>query len=412
MDTKKFTTDELKNAKANAMSIWKKYPYHFKEEDKVTIESRLKYGGFGYTYKGYYNGKGNLEEAENIPVAIKEFFLKDEEGKVCCRRNRDGETVVYTESEDLIQNYRKRFIREAKTLSKIDNPNIVKVKHLFEQNNTSYYAMELINGPDLAEHIMNNKPYNIADAWLCLRPVCVAVKELHEKGIAHRDISPQNILIDEDDPCKRFVLIDFGNCKISKDSNDGLSKQAPAAHNCDYSAPELIDSNITYDLSTCITQDIYSLSLVLYTMVTGKKPKKGYMSYNVFPESLRNIIRKAIEQEICKRYKNLEDFIKDCDEAIKKEDTISITNDTDINISTKIKINELVSKGPLIITLPIDDTSLSSDIIEGYSWRAFLEDNNLDPYSPDFKVGNLRFKRVSINVKVINDSGKYKLFVQ
>ena len=180
-----------------------------------------------------------------------------------------------------------------------------------------------------------------------------------------------------------------------------------------------------------VSADIYSLGLIMYFMMEPNFFDEYNKTYDLplcrkiheegfkflkFPKDMdsraREVIEKACEPNIENRPQNMEKFIEFCDNAIRTENVKSIANNTDINISPKIKINELASKGTLTITLPIDDTSLNSDIIEGYSWRAFLKDNNLDPDSPDFIVGNLKFKRISINAEKIDLSENYKLFAQ
>ena len=432
MNTEPINSNDLKKYEkgGSALPIGYIFRHYNSLSYAIEITGPCELGGFAATYQGKrsYFVKNSIRE---VKIAIKEFFPY--QTNIC---KRDGLSVIPLYPETF-NSFVEKFKTEAAILCAGNGDNIISAyADCFEENGTWYYYMDYIDGGSLYDFVTTQQAAfpNFVDVWNFLKPLCIGLKKIHNEKLIHCDISPHNILIDDNKP----VLIDFGSClAISQGSNGAeytqhLTKQP-------LFSPLEIDNRALYreiygkcdEITVCA--DIFSIGLIMYFMMEPKffeeyrekldnRKEDRSLCYKIYKEGFdfpKNMDPKAkrVIEKICKtkiedRPQNMDEFIKICDDAIKTENADSIANDTDINILPKIKINELASKGPLTITLPIDDTSLSSDIIEGYSWRTFLEDNNLDPYSPDFKVGNLTFKRVSINAKVINDSGKYKLFVQ
>ncbi|WP_164517249.1 serine/threonine protein kinase [Tabrizicola piscis] len=160
------------------------------------IESFLNAGGFGITYIA----RDSLQRR----VVVKECFPS-----AFCRRT---DTVVAARSRQRQDEFRSivaLFLQEALNLSKLDHPNIVKVHQVFQDNETAYMAMDLVEGPDLLETVEGTAPRLTPDQIiLCLNKMLDALGYVHAQGFLHRDISPDNILL-----CRATgepVLIDFG----------------------------------------------------------------------------------------------------------------------------------------------------------------------------------------------------------
>ncbi|MCX7288264.1 MAG: serine/threonine-protein kinase, partial [Rhodobacterales bacterium] len=163
---------------------------------QFTIDSFLNAGGFGITYLA----RDSLDRR----VVIKECFPSS-----FCRRN--GTTVAPNtrQRESEFRSVVALFMQEAMTLSRLDHPNIVRVHQVFEDNDTAYMAMEYVNGPDLLETVEGKAPALAPDQITrVLHDMLSALDHVHAQGVLHRDISPDNILLDR--TTGRPVLIDFG----------------------------------------------------------------------------------------------------------------------------------------------------------------------------------------------------------
>lgn len=220
------------------------------------VENKLASGGFGNTYV-----VRNLIFDEFF--AMKEFFIKGinlrEEGNV---------TVSVPDNKANFESQKKKFLKEAQRLRKLDNKHIVKVHDLFEENGTVYYIMDYIEGQTIAEIIKNNgEPL---EEQLALNFFCQVLDVLdfvHNQNppMLHLDIKPDNIMLDKHE---NIFLLDFGSSK-QIDSDDGVTTSSGFTLTKGYAPSELIDGN--KDRIGPWT-DLYELGATLYNMVTGEKP--------------------------------------------------------------------------------------------------------------------------------------------
>jgi serine/threonine protein kinase len=163
---------------------------------QFTIDSFLNAGGFGITYLA----RDSLDRR----VVVKECFPSS-----FCRRSGTAVAPRTRQREDDFRSVVRLFIQEALTLSRLEHPNIVRVHQVFEDNETAYMAMEYIDGPDLLEVIEGTAPALSPDqVRAILGQLLEAVGHVHQQGVLHRDISPDNILLERS--TGRPVLIDFG----------------------------------------------------------------------------------------------------------------------------------------------------------------------------------------------------------
>ncbi len=216
------------------------------------IEKFLNAGGFGMTYLA----RDSLDRI----VVIKECFPSS----MCCRN--DGNVMARSrQHQPEFDAVVKHFGAEARRLSKLQHPNIVGIHQVFEDNQTAYMALDFVRGRDLLDTIedprMKLHPRDVKDILLkCLE----AVHYIHTNDVLHRDISPDNILIDgKGNP----VLIDFG---AAKEEATRASRALSALHvvKDGYSPHEFYIAGSTQDASS----DLYSLGATMYHVLTGEAP--------------------------------------------------------------------------------------------------------------------------------------------
>ena len=216
------------------------------------IEKFLNAGGFGMTYLA----RDSLDRI----VVIKECFPSS----MCCRNN--GNVMARSKQHQAeFDAVVKHFGAEARRLSKLNHPHIVGIHQVFEDNLTAYMALDFVRGRDLLDTIEDPKmklhPRDVKDILLkCLE----AIHYIHTNDVLHRDISPDNILIDgKGNP----VLIDFG---AAKEEATRASRALSALHvvKDGYSPHEFYIAGSTQDASS----DLYSLGATFYHVLTGEAP--------------------------------------------------------------------------------------------------------------------------------------------
>ncbi len=162
--------------------------------------------------------------------------------------------------------WKERFLREARTVAQLNHPNITSIYSIDEQADTLFIVMELVDGESLANMIAHG-PLVPADAVRVAAHVCDGLGEAHEKGIVHRDIKPDNILISK----KVVKILDFGIAKhIGGTADPKLTQGGMVMGTPHYMSPEqALGRNV--DART----DIFSLGTVLYEMLSGNRPFTG-----------------------------------------------------------------------------------------------------------------------------------------
>ncbi len=222
------------------------------------IDSYLSSGGFGNTYVAT-----NIEFDER--VAIKEFFIK---GVTQRDDNQTTVSVSNIENKDSYLTQREKFKKEARRLRKINNEHLVKVYDLFDENGTTYYVMDYVDGENLSERLKRiGRPMTESEVRLILPQILDALKVVHEDGFCHLDIKPSNIMLEKGGKIK---LIDFGASK-QLGANGTLTTNAPTAfaQTPGYAPREQMEQNLD---KIGPWTDIYALGATLYNLLTFKKP--------------------------------------------------------------------------------------------------------------------------------------------
>lgn len=216
------------------------------------IERHLIDGGFGITYLAL--------DSLHRHVVVKECFPSS----ICRRIN--GEVRPRKPSyEDQYQNVISNFLREALRLAQFEHPNIVKVHQVFQENNTAYIAMEFVDGMDLLS-VLDNDPKRLTNTLLqtLLRDTLNALGHVHDFDMLHRDVSPDNLLLDAQN---KLTLIDFGAAREDARNPKRMVSTVVSVKD-GYSPHEFYFTNSPHEPSS----DLYSVGATFYHLIAGYAP--------------------------------------------------------------------------------------------------------------------------------------------
>ena len=185
-----------KSRRECTFSPWQ-LPYGTILENRYITGAVLGEGGFGITYLG-------IDSRLGMRVAVKEYFPSN----LVSRYAQKSLDVSFSSgAEPNFEKGKKRFLREAKTMAKMEKqPEIVGVKDFFEAFKTAYIIMEYVEGETLKARVRRSGRIGAAELLSMMQPLMRALKVMHDEGLIHRDISPDNIMIENG----RLRLIDFG----------------------------------------------------------------------------------------------------------------------------------------------------------------------------------------------------------
>ena len=268
---------------------------------RYVVGQVLGFGGFGITYKVW-------DETLKTVWAIKEYFPSG----LTNRTPGTREVNVFSGSRLKAFNHGLvRFVDEARSMAKFNShKNIINVMEYFEENNTAYIVMEYLDGITLSEFLKSNR----MDCETSIEVICnvlLALKEVHQAGIIHRDVSPDNIFL-----CTNGVvkLIDFGAARFS--SNE--EQQRTIILKPGFAPPEQYEKiNIQGPWT-----DIYAVGATLYYMLTGMKPEEStnrkikdnvlppHLLLAQIPEYVSNTVMQAMSIDSKFRFSNVDDFEK------------------------------------------------------------------------------------------------------
>lgn len=252
---------------------------------KYKIEKVLGQGGFGITYLA-------TQDLLDRKVCIKEFFFKE----YCERDESTSRVSLGTQSNhETVERFMNKFLKEARTISQLDHPNIIHIYDIFRENNTAYYVMEYIDGESLADKVTLHGAMPESDAIDYIRQVASALEFIHQRGINHLDVKPANIMVRRAD--NRAILIDFGLSK-QYDEQGGQTSTTPVGISQGYAPMEQYNAG---GVSTFSPQtDIYSLGATLYKLITGNTPPQAIEVFNEelppLPSSVSSPVAETIKK--------------------------------------------------------------------------------------------------------------------
>ena len=227
------------------------------------------------------------------------------------------------------ENLKLRLVREAQSAAKLDHPNICAIYDVNEADSFTFIVMQYIEGETLAEH-MEREPLSLSTALTVVEQAAEGLAEAHARGIVHRDIKPQNMMLTQRGQLK---ILDFGLAKqvISSDSVDDeaptvmlLSKPGHVIGTMPYMSPEQVQGE-----PLAPSSDIFSLGIVFYEMLAGKHPFRDKsaavtMSRILLGEptptdqfktqvspALETLLDKMLRKDKATRYQNAQDFLTD-----------------------------------------------------------------------------------------------------
>ena len=231
----------------------------------------------------------------------------------------------FSESDEFL----RRFRNESKAIAVLSHPNIVKIYDMGFSEKLQYIVMEYIDGITLKEYIDSERVLNWKDAVHFIIQILRALQHAHNRGIVHRDIKPQNIMLLTDGTIK---VMDFGIAKFAREESMTATDQAIGTVH--YISPEQARGDVTDEKS-----DIYSVGVMFYEMLTGQKPfdtdnpvsiavmhiknipvRPRDINPNI-PSGLEEIIMHAMEKDAENRYQTASDMIRDI-EAFKQNNQI------------------------------------------------------------------------------------------
>lgn len=262
-------------------------------DGRYEIREIIGVGGMAVVYKAY----DNIDDRIVAVKILKDEFLANEE-------------------------FRRRFKNESKAIAVLSHPNIVKVYDVSYGDRLQYIVMEYVEGITLKEYIQQQGVINHRETVFFVMQILRALQHAHDKGIVHRDIKPQNILLLENGAIK---VTDFGIARFSASETRTMTDSTIGSVH--YISPEQARGDITDDKA-----DIYSVGVMLYEMLTGRLPFESDNTVSVaimqlqqdpelprkinpeIPVGLEQIIIRAMQKNVNDRYQSAAEMLLDLEE--------------------------------------------------------------------------------------------------
>ena len=278
--------------------------------DRYQIGKVLGQGGFGITYLAW-------DLLMRRPVAVKEFFP----GGMVYRTSSASSRVECVNSTVMphYQYSKERFLREARALVDFrDLPEVVEIYDFLEENNTAYIVMEYIKGVDLAKYIeRRGGTLSVEETFRILKPIMETLAKVHRHGIVHRDISPDNIMLDPKGGAK---LLDFGAVRIVEDPavDKALNSSTEAILKRGFAPLEQYNNRGGLGPWT----DEYAMCATVWYCLTGEIPADAtirvmesidldWSSIPGLPEHQQRALRKGVSCRAKDRYMTMDQLLED-----------------------------------------------------------------------------------------------------
>ena len=280
----------------------------------------------------------------------------------------------------------KRFNREAKAVTSLSHPNIVSIYDVENEGEFYYLILEYVEGMTLKDYMIKNPRIPIETIIHIAKQIAAGISHAHQNGIIHRDIKPQNILMNENLTCK---ITDFGIARAYGDTT--LTQTNQMLGTVYYLSPEQARGNVATAQS-----DIYSLGILIFEMITGQIPFKGESAVAIalkhlqeelpdidkyrenVPQSVKNIVLKATMKNPNERYISSKELFEDLSTVLNPERLYE-------NKYTGFKI-------PAQSTNNYNETQYIDNSInrDQYGYNDYTTD---DEYEQDNKKSNLRYQQ-------------------
>jgi serine/threonine protein kinase len=227
---------------------------------------------------------------------------------------------------------RRRFVREARISTAIQGPGIGRVFEVAEADEQIFLAMEFIDGKTLGDLLEGGRRLSVGESVRVVRDAAAALSCAHAAAVVHRDLKPDNLMIARDG---RVLVVDFGLAKSHdaaqvSDSSEALTRSGVVVGTPEYMSPEQAKGRDTDGRS-----DVFSLGVVFYQLLTGKKPFDGETWQDVIiaisnaphvsatqlgaPAELGRIVDRCLEKEPSRRYQSCNELVRDLDRWSQRE---------------------------------------------------------------------------------------------
>jgi serine/threonine protein kinase len=266
-------------------------PQKLEKIGRYQVLERVGKGGMGVLYRGF------------DPVLDREVAIK----------------LMHADFSEDTEQMRPRFYREARAAAKLNHRNIVTIFEFAEESNVPYIVMEFLKGTPLGARMNSQPPLTIDDKLNVVAQLCDGLSYAHEQGVVHRDVKPDNVFILEDGQVK---LLDFGIAKLQTST---LTRQGDVLGSASYMSPEQVGGSESVDGRA----DIFSTGVVLYEMLTGRKPFEGDSPTAVIVKILKDdpnpidpaatglpanviaAVMKALQKDPANRYQTADEMSRD-----------------------------------------------------------------------------------------------------
>ena len=279
---------------------------HFQTE---TLQTPVEELSLGATFSGRYHiirelGRGGMGK-------VYEALDKDLEERVALKLIRPDIAA----DERMIQ----RFRNELKFARKIVHKNVCRMFDLNKDGETHYITMEYVPGEDLKSTLCRIGPLSLGKALDIARQVCEGLAEAHRLGVIHRDLKPQNIMIDKEGNVR---IMDFGIARSLEVK--GITEEGHVVGTMEYMSPEQVEGKKADERS-----DIYSVGVILYEMSTGRTPFEGNTPFSIaakhlamvpvepkvinaqIPQNLSRVIMKCLEKDKENRFQKVDELLSE-----------------------------------------------------------------------------------------------------
>lgn len=248
-------------------------------------------GGFGVTYRAI-----DHQNSQRV-VAVKEFCPSIDGDR--CTRAADGSIQAPAGKDAVLDQLRGDVLREAETLADLDVNGVVQVRGYFEANHTAYLVMDLVEGTPLRQSL--GSPWDKIAARKFVTQLCTIVAEIHRNGVVHRDLTPNNILLDA---AGNPIVVDFGLARGQSASHSRL------AGTYGYAAPEqmgMAPGGITP------ATDVYAVAAITAEVFTGKRPDEAppIQALPTLAPAIAAAIGRAMELDPSRRTQTIPAFLTD-----------------------------------------------------------------------------------------------------
>ncbi len=283
----------------------------------------------------------------------------------------------------------KRFNREAKAVTSLSHPNIVSIYDVENEGEFYYLILEYVEGMTLKDYMIKNPRIPIETIVHIAKQIAAGLSHAHQNGIIHRDIKPQNILMNENLTCK---ITDFGIARAYGDTT--LTQTNQMLGTVYYLSPEQARGNVATAQS-----DIYSLGILIFEMITGQIPFKGESAVAIalkhlqeelpdidkfrdnIPQSVKNIVLQATMKNPNERYISSKELFEDLSTVLNPE-RLHENKYTGFKIPTEPAQNNNYNQTQYIDRNPID-------VPHGYSdYNSYNEEDDYYDYEENQRQNN------------------------